>query len=589
MLASLRIENLALVESLELDLAPGLNVLSGETGAGKSVLVEALSLLVGERADPDMVRAGASSAVVEGVFRLEAPATRRAVARALGEDAEEVALRRELFRDQRNRCFVAGRLATAGLLRELGERLVELHGQHEHQLLLRRTVQRELLDAFGGLEPQRLALERGVEDWRTRTRRLEAIRQDERTRAERIRALADEVAEISAAGVDLEREPELRAEAERLRHVEDRLALAAGIAHALAGAEPGALDLLRTARGELQALARDEPRFATAAGRLAASVEELADLERELQRYLEALTRDPARLAELDAREALLLRLTRRHGLDLAGLVEREAASRAALAALEGEAVEARDLEREVTAAGGALLEAARALSRSRARAAGALAREVMLNLRDLDMGRGDFDVALEPLADLEPAGLERVEFRIAPNAGEPAAALSSIASGGELSRVTLALKAALARVDRVPTLVFDEIDVGIGGRVARRVAEKLAGIAATRQVIAVTHLAQIAAHADLHLRVEKVVRGGRTLTTAAPLSGEERVEEVSRMLGAEPGSDTSRRYAEELLLAAAREGSLLSLSGARGTAPAGRGAAARSGRGARPRGKGAT
>ncbi len=589
MLASLRIENLALVESLELDLAPGLNVLSGETGAGKSVLVEALSLLVGERADPDMVRAGASSAVVEGVFRMDAPATRRAVARALGEEVEEVALRRELFRDQRNRCFVAGRLATAGLLRELGERLVELHGQHEHQLLLRRTVQRELLDAFGGLEPERLALERGVVDWRARARRLEAIRQDERTRAERIRALADEVAEIAAAGNDLKREPELRAEAERLRHHDDRLALAAGIALARAGAEPGALDLLRGARADLQALARDEPRFAASADRLASTLEELVDLERELERYLEGLTRDPARLAELDAREALLLRLTRRHGVDLVGLVEREAASRAALAALEGEAGEAKDLERDVAAAERGLLEAARSLSRSRAKAAGALAREVMLNLRDLDMGRGDFEVALEPSADLEPAGLERVEFRIAPNAGEPAAALSSIASGGELSRVTLALKAALARVDRVPTLVFDEIDVGIGGRVARRVAEKLAGIAATRQVIAVTHLAQIAAHADLHLRVEKVVRGGRTLTTAAPLSGEQRVEEVSRMLGSEPGSDTSRRYAEELLLAASREGSPAPLSGIRGTAPARSRAAGRRERGARPGGKGAT
>jgi DNA repair protein RecN (Recombination protein N) len=198
------------------------------------------------------------------------------------------------------------------------------------------------------------------------------------------------------------------------------------------------------------------------------------------------------------------------------------------------------------------LHDAAGALSRGRAAAAKSLAREVAANLRDLDMGKGTFHVELEPLAVLEAAGLERVEFRIAPNPGEPAAPLRAIASGGELSRVTLALKAALARVDRVPTLIFDEIDAGIGGRVARRVAEKLAETANARQVIAVTHLAQIAARADLHLRVEKMMRSGRTLTLAAPLAGDERVEELARMLGAEPGSDTSRRYAEELLRTAA-------------------------------------
>ena len=240
MLARLRIENLALVEHLELELAPGLNVLSGETGAGKSVLVEALALLVGDRAETEAVRTGEAGAVVEGVFRLETPELRQDVASVIGEQVEELALRRELLRDQRNRCYVAGRVATAGLLRELGERLIELHGQHEHQLLLRASVQRELLDAFGGLEADRLALEWGVGAWRERMRRLETIREGERARVERIRALSDEVADIAGAAIDLDRESELAAEAERLRHVEDRLALAAGIAQALAGAEPSA-------------------------------------------------------------------------------------------------------------------------------------------------------------------------------------------------------------------------------------------------------------------------------------------------------------------------------------------------------------
>lgn len=554
MLAHLRVENLALIEELDLELAPGLNVLSGETGAGKSVLVDSLALLVGERADPADIRTGADGALVEGLFRLEAPALRRRVAELTGEETRELALRREIFRDQRNRCYVAGRLAPAALLRSLGEMLVELHGQHEHQLLLQRSVQRDLLDAFGGLEDRRRELARAHRAGQEAARRLAEIRERDRTRRERQRVLHEEAAEIRAAGIDLALEAELRAEAERLRHVEDRLALAARLVDTLCEGEPAALELLRGARGDLEALARDEPRFGPGHENLGRAVEDLQDLARELQRYLDGLGRDPERLAVLDRREELLLRLTRRYATDLAGLVARAAAAREELAHLEAEAGEEAGLDARVAAAEREIGELAAGLTRGRRRAAAALARAVEGNLRDLGIGRGRLEVAFETV-DLEAGGLERVEFLIAPNPGEAPAPLRAVASGGELSRLILALKAALAAVDRVPTLVFDEVDAGIGGRLAHRVAAKLLEIARTRQVLAVTHLAPIAAPAGHHLRVEKAVRGKRVRITVQPLAGEERIEELSRMLGGAPESETSRRYARELLGAARKGG----------------------------------
>ncbi|MFN2431768.1 MAG: DNA repair protein RecN [Gemmatimonadota bacterium] len=553
MLAHLRIENLALVGSLELDLGPGLTVVSGETGAGKSVLVDSLALLVGERAESDAIRSGAASAVVEGLFRLGDSALRRRVAAVVGEEVEEdLALRREIFRGQRNRCFLGGRLSSAALLRDVGDLLLELHGQHEHQRLLRHAAQRELLDAFGGLDATRAALAEEVRGWRADARRLEEIQARDRARAERLRALSDEVAEISAAGIDLEREPAHRAEADRLRNLEDRRERAERLLGALSEGEPSAMELLRGARGELAALARDEPRFAEAHERLLAALEELADLARDVDRYREGLVGDPGRLAELEQREADLLRLARRFRTDTEGLLAREAAGLEELAALRAEAAEAGSLGALVARRERAALALARRLSEGRARAAGELTRAVRDNLRDLGVGAGLFQVRLEPLPGLEPGGLERVDFAIAPNAGEPPGPLRGIASGGELSRVVLAVKAALARADRVPTLVFDEVDAGIGGRVGRRVGEKLAEIARGRQVVVVTHLASVAAPADLHLRVEKRLRQKRTHIEVAAVDGEARVEELSRMLGGDPESETSRSHARELLHAAA-------------------------------------
>jgi DNA repair protein RecN (Recombination protein N) len=551
-LSRLSIENLALIGTVEVELGPGLNVISGETGAGKSVLVDSLALLVGERADPAAVRSGEHRAVVEGVFRLEEKSLRRRIGELTGDDVEELALRREIFRDQRNRCYVAGRLSSAAVLRELGEHLLELHGQHEHQLLLRPSVQRALLDAFGGLDADRATLEDDFRGWRVATRRLQEIHERGRVRTDRIRALRDEIDEIAAAEIDLSREAERRDEAKRLRHLEDRLALASRAAAALVEAEPGgapgALDRLRSVRGDLHALARDEPRFAQSEERFLACLEDVEQLARELDRYLETLVRDPARLAELDARESLLLRVTRRYGTDLEGLLGREAASRTELADLERETDEAESLESEVGAMEARLLRAARELSEGRKRASRKLEAVVRRNLQELDMGRGAFEARVETGDELQPTGLDTVEFLIAPNQGEPLSPLRAIASGGELSRVILAVKAALAAVDSVPTLVFDEIDAGIGGRVARKVGERLAAIGRVRQVVAVTHLAQIAVPAARHLRVEKTLRDGRSEIVVHPLDGDERVEELSRMLGGDPESATSRRHARELL-----------------------------------------
>jgi DNA repair protein RecN (Recombination protein N) len=521
-------------------------------------------MLVGERASPDVVRAGEEAAVVEGLFRVPAAAS-EAVRAVLGETADEVVLRREIVRGGRNRCYVAGRLAPAALLRDLGEVLVELHGQHEHQRLLRRGEQRDLLDRWGGLEADRRALASEFGAWRTASSRLEALRAREAERAVRVRALTDEVAEIAAAGIRLEEEDALRAEAERLRRVEDRLAAAAAALDALREGEISALERLHAAGAALRPLAREEPLLGGADARLAAAREEVDDLARELGRYLDALGRDPDRLGELDRREEGLLRLQRRYATDLAGLVAREAAARAELADLEGEVVEAGALEAEAAASVGRVRHATATLADGRRRAAAGLAAAVRRHLRDLGLGAGTFDAKLEPVEEPGPDGAERVELLIAPNPGEPPAPLRAIASGGELSRISLAIKAALADADRVPTLVFDEVDQGIGGRVARALAAKLSTIARARQAIVVTHLAQIAAAADLHLRVDKVVSGGRSRILVRRISGDERVLEISRMLGGDPESEASRRHARELLDATRSEGRV-----SRGRAPSG-------------------
>lgn len=552
MLIELRIRDYAVIDDLSLELKPGLNVLSGETGAGKSIIVGALSLLVGERASSQAVRKGASRAVVEAVFDLEAG---RAVGleerlSSLGFPAEDglLLLRREVASEGRNRAWVNGSPATASVVGELGALLVDIHGQHEHQSLLVPRTQRAILDVFGGAASlaeevaglsgrlSRSSAELGEKE--ARVRELEA-------RAEFLRFQYDE---IQRAGVEPGEEEALDEEARRLEHVEE-LALGARDLHeTLYAGDDAVSDRVSSLEALLGRLAKLDPVLGEPAHLLEEAYHLLAEAGQALGSYAAGVDHDPRRLEEIRRRQDLLFRLKRKYGPELEDVLETGRRVGEELGELESAAFDFRGLEDAVRQTRAELVTRAEELSERRRSAAERLEREVGLVLPDLGLGNAVFRVALIPLDEVGAGGAERVEFLASLNPGFEAGPLSRIASGGEVSRVMLALKAILAGVDRVPTLIFDEVDSGIGGEVALRVADKLRAVAQHHQVFVITHLPQLASRADHQLSVEKGEVSGMASTQVRELTGEDRVREVARMLGGDPHSPTSREHARELL-----------------------------------------
>ena len=553
MLIELRVQNLAVIEHLALQLEPGFNALTGETGAGKSIIVGALSLLLGERASAGSVRPGAKRAVVEGVFDV---ADRPPIMRLLEEHGLEtedglLILRREVAAEGRNRAWVNGAAATAALVGELGRLLVDLHGQHEHQALLRPEEQRRVLDAYAGAGALAEEVRAGWSRAREAERELEALEQRAREIAQRADYLRFQVEEIERAAVRVGEEEELEAEAGRLEHADELARGAQQLHQQLYAAESSITSRLDELRRTLQQLARLDPSLAHYQEALEGALYTLEEAGRDLGAYADDVEHDPARLDAVRRRQDLLFRLTGKYGPDLAAVLETLASAQSELALLEGVAFERDALDRERAAAVQALAERCAALTKARRAGSKRLAAEVAGLLPELGM-TGRFEVRLEPLASPTASGAEQVEFLIAVNVGFEPRPLARVASGGELSRVMLALKAILARGDAVPTLVFDEIDVGIGGRVAHQVGAKLQQVAGQHQVFAITHLAQIAARADHHLLVEKREQDGSTLTSVTELRGEDRIRELARLLGGDPESRTSLEHARELLGASA-------------------------------------
>lgn len=554
MLIELRIQNYALIERLAVRLEPGLNVLTGETGAGKSIIVGALSLLLGERASAESVRTGADKAVVEGVFDVAGDAAVAALLAQQGLEAEDdlLIVRREVAAEGRSRAWVNGSAATAGFLAELGRLLVDLHGQHESQTLLRADEQRAILDAFGGSTELAAAVRDAWTRLQQARRALEELDERRRQVEQRADFLRFQVEEIEKARVQADEDERLQEEAHRLEHAEDLARLSGTLHQVLYAGEESVSAKLGELRRVLDHLIRFDPSQEDARELLDSAFYAAEELGRRMGQYSASVEHDPARLDEIRRRQDLLFRLKTKYGPTLADVLETGARARAELDLLDGAGLERRELEKAEAAAAEALAAVAAELSEKRRAAAERLAAEVMAVLPDLGLG-GQFEVALEPLPTIGGDGAEAVEFRVALNAGFEPRALSRVASGGELSRVMLALKTILARLDRVPTLVFDEVDVGIGGRVALQVGDRLRRVAEHHQVFVITHLAQIASRAEHQLLVEKVEREGTTLTRVSEVRGEERVRELARMLGGDPESATSLEHARELLGAVAR------------------------------------
>jgi DNA repair protein RecN (Recombination protein N) len=554
MLKLLRINNIALIPSLELELGPGLTLLTGETGAGKSILIDALGLVLGDRASPDLIRSGEERATVEAVFEIPG-AGALLDERGLPGDGEELVLRRELQVSGKGRATVNGALVPLSLLRDLAPHLAVVHGQHEPQGLLDPDSHLALVDRFAGEDAARPVGE-FFRDLRSAEAALERLRGDRREAERRRETLEFQAAEIERAALAPGEEEALRAEKARQANA-SRLSSLSGEAFALLyDDEAAALARLGQVFKRVDELAAIDPEFRPFVEAKADCLPPLEDLARFLRDYGERLEVSPGRLDEIESRLAVIERLKKKYGANLEEVLAFGARCRAELETLGSPEEQERQLEERRERAAAAYLERAGALSKRRRSVSRELVRRVQAELALLAMEKTRFEVLFTP-ADPEAAleasawseqGLERAEFLLSPNPGEELRPLARIASGGELSRLMLALKS-VVRAD-VPglTLVFDEVDAGIGGGVAEVVGRKLKLVAERQQVLCVTHLPQIAAFADQHLAVRKQVTRGRTQTDVDALSEAARVEEVARMLGGETITPTARQHAREML-----------------------------------------
>ncbi len=555
MLKLLKINNIALIPQLEIELEPGLVLLTGETGGGKSIVIDSLGLLLGERASPELIRTGEEKAVVEAVLEI-AGAAALLEERGLPSDGDEVVIRREIQANGKGRATVNGALVPVSLLRDVASHVAVIHGQHEPQGLLDPQTHLDLLDHFAGGEAGR-PLTEFYRDLRAAEAAVERLRSDRREAERRREMLEFQAAEIEKAGLEPGEEEGLRVEKARQANA-DRLATLSGEAYALLyEEESAALGQLGQVFRRVEELASIDPDFRAVVEAKASLLAPLDDLALRLRDYRDTLELRPGRLDEIEARLALIERLKKKYGASVEEVIAFGARCRRELDAHGSPEEQERQLEERRQALAAAYLERARALSKRRRAAAAELRKRVQAELAHLAMDKTRFDVAFEP-ADAERAaadpsqwserGLERAEFLLSPNAGEELRPLARIASGGELSRLMLALKSVVGQDAPGLTLVFDEVDAGIGGRVAEVVGRKLKSISARRQVLCVTHLPQIAGFADQHLAVRKRVERGRTVTFVEALSEDGRIEELARMLGGETITGVAREHAREML-----------------------------------------
>jgi len=562
MLKELYIRDFAIVEELSLSLGPGLTVITGETGAGKSILVEALGLLLGGRASSEVVRLGAERCRVEGLFDISGwePALR--AVRALGVEVEgELSLCREVSREGRSRCYINGRLVPLHLLRSVGEVLVDIHGQHEHQALLREETHIGFLDRFGGLGPLVDEVGKLYEKFASLLERLEELRAKERAISERRELYAFQLKEIEEAEVQPGEIERLEEERKVLENAGQLLESASSLVEVLYEGEDSVVSQVSRCLRTLEEMAKADPSLGERVEICRNMLYEAEDLADFLRDYASRIEVDPERLEEVEERLLLLKRLVRKYGGSEEAVLKYRDFLREELEASEGIGEEIRKAESQVHEARRALSLACLRLSEARREAAERLSRAVEAALSDLGMKGASFQVRLEAQEDPEgpvevggrrfragPSGMDTCRFYLAANPGEGFRPLAQVASGGETSRIMLALKSILADVDQVPTAVFDEIDIGISGRTADSVGRKLKEFSRSHQVLSVTHLPQIARMADLHLVARKRRKGGRTVTEVLEVKGEDRVKEIARLLSGGRISPTARRHAEEML-----------------------------------------
>ncbi len=554
MLERLNVSNFALIDDIEVEFAPGLNVLTGETGAGKSIIVEALKLALGHRASSDVVRAGTDQARIEALFRgVEHPDVSR-VLDELGLDgaADELILARVVHAGGRSRCYVNGHMCAAQTLLSIGAALVDFHGQHEHQSLLDPARQRLLLDGFAGLDSLRRRVAELYGRWRTAERERDGLRTDERERLRRMDLLRHEVTEIREANLRPGEEDELAARRQIVANAEKLHTLAAQSCALLDNETdtPSLADLWAELASTIDQLASIDPQFADSREFLEAARAELTELGYRLQRYSDDVQFDPDELTAIDERLTIIRQLKRKYGDSVGAVLDYGEQRARELAELDSYDERLGALEQECERLRTEALDTASRLSEKRSSAARQLASRTAKQLKSLamDSARLRVNVSRKPDDALGLTGLDDVEIEFSANKGEPLRPLRAIASGGELSRVMLALKVVLARADMTHTLVFDEVDAGVGRTAAGRIAEKLSDAAGYHQLLCITHLPQIAAAADNHICVDKRRVAGRTVTRTERLDGDRRVREIAKLIGGTDRTEIGVEHARQML-----------------------------------------
>jgi DNA repair protein RecN (Recombination protein N) len=563
MLKELSIRNFAIIDDLRINFSDGLTILSGETGAGKSIILNAVNLLLGSRASAELVRTGADSAELEALFQISATSSVARVMSANGYDpAQGLLIRRLILRSDGNRVYINGRLATIGLLTTITESLASISGQHAHQGLLREDQHLLILDQFGGLMAQRRQtheIYHQILPLLDDLSRLESIRQRQDDHRE---LLAFQKNEINAAGLTPGEDEQLEQERLRLKNAEALYQTVYSSIEELYGTTGSVIERLLEVKKNLATAGQIDSQLKTIAESLASASYQIEDLTGELRAHLNLIQIDDQRLETVGERLDTLNKLKRKYGGSLQAVFSRLETIEDELSKVENIGRQIREVKEKLSELHDRLVRRVMGLSQKRAKAAKKLALEVVAELESLNMAQTEFQAVIQPLAadektnsylradehTITASGIDRVMFMIAPNPGEELKALAGIASGGELSRVVLALKAILAATDAVETIVFDEVDAGIGGGTAEVVGRKLSELAGRHQVICITHLPQIAKFGEHHLSISKHVADGRTLTTIQPLNKEDRYKEIARMLGGEKITQTTLDHARELL-----------------------------------------
>ncbi|MEM1060122.1 MAG: DNA repair protein RecN [Verrucomicrobiota bacterium] len=538
MLRHLRLKNLALIDELAWDLGPGLNILTGETGAGKSILIDGLNLLLGQRADRTLIRSGEDSCLVEAVFELEDRdllARLNARLEAGGAEACDgpcLLLKRTLSAGGSNRQFANGSPVTLALLKELGDELVDLHGPHDHQSLLHADRQLDVLDAYGQTEKARAAYAAAYREWTGLRAWIEELRGNQQQREQRLEMLRYQLKEIDAVAPEQGEDERLANEHRTASHAREILELCGGLANLLSENEDAVINQLARTERELSRWAQLDERAADLLELNGAAIANLQELVGEIAGRAESVDLNAERLHELEGRLGDLHKLKRKYGPGLDEVIAHAANAREELATLEGDGGDIGALEAKAVELEAQTLSLGAKLTKARAKTAKPLAKETEAQLRELGFAQAHFCLDLADCAEPGPTGLDRVEFILAPNPGEEPRPLRAIASSGEMARVMLAIKTTLAKVDRVPTLIFDEVDANVGGETATAVGRRLREVGGSHQVLCITHLPPVAAAGHRHFAVRKAVRAKRSLTTLELLEGSPRREELARMLG---------------------------------------------------------